>query len=199
MARKKTFRRSFLLSSDLLKKLGLKYGANAAKFTVTTALQGKSVCQCNIYLYKWSDQLVISDIDGTITKSDVLGHIIPAIGGTWAHAGVAELYSRIRNNGYHIVYLSSRAIGQSYQTKNYLASVTQGSKSLPDGPVLLSCSSVLMAFRKEVIERRPEEFKIACLREVKALFNAQQQPFHAGLGNRETDVKSYEAMGKQAF
>jgi hypothetical protein len=43
--------------------------------------------------------LVISDIDGTITKSDVLGHVIPAIGGTWAHSGVAELYTRIKNNG----------------------------------------------------------------------------------------------------
>lgn len=43
---------------------------------------------------------MISDVDGTITRSDVLGHVIPAIGGTWAHAGVAELYTRIKNNGY---------------------------------------------------------------------------------------------------
>lgn len=42
---------------------------------------------------------MISDIDGTITKSDVLGHVIPAIGGQWAHAGVAELYTRIAQNG----------------------------------------------------------------------------------------------------
>lgn len=61
--------------------------------------QGTTWCSCHIYLYKWTERLVISDIDGTITKSDVLGHVIPAIGGQWAHAGVAELYTRIKENG----------------------------------------------------------------------------------------------------
>lgn len=62
-------------------------------------LKGTAICMCHIYLYKWSETLVISDIDGTITKSDVLGHVIPVVGGTWAHAGVAELYSHIKANG----------------------------------------------------------------------------------------------------
>ena len=52
--------------------------------------------------------MVISDIDGTITKSDVLGHILPVIGRDWAQSGVAELFSKIRANGYHIMYLSAR-------------------------------------------------------------------------------------------
>lgn len=62
-------------------------------------LKGTAICMCHIYLYKWSETLVISDIDGTITKSDVLGHVIPVVGGTWAHAGVAELYTHIKANG----------------------------------------------------------------------------------------------------
>jgi len=122
-----------------------------------------------------------------------LGHVIPAIGGTWAHAGVAELYTRIKNNGYQLVYLSSRAIGQSYYTKKYLQSVAQDSMVLPDGPVLLSPTSVLLAFRREVIDRRPEEFKIAALTDLKALFPVKK-PFYAGIGNRETDVISYRAV-----
>ena len=36
--------------------------------------------RCHIYLWKETDKVVISDIDGTITKSDVLGHILPVIG-----------------------------------------------------------------------------------------------------------------------
>lgn len=52
-----------------------------------------------------------------------------------------------------MVYLSSRAIGQSHYTKTYLQSIAQGSKMLPDGPVLLSPTSVLMAFRKYVVLR----------------------------------------------
>lgn len=99
-------------------------------------------------MFKYSEKIVISDIDGTITKSDVLGHVIAAIGGQWAHVGVAELYTRIKENGYKMVYLSSRAIGQSHYTKTYLQSLAQGSRTLPDGPVLLSPTSVLMAFRK---------------------------------------------------
>ncbi|KAI6244172.1 hypothetical protein M3Y99_00089600 [Aphelenchoides fujianensis] len=182
------------LSSDQLKSLHLEYGVNDARFSITTKFQGTAWCACTIYLLKWSEKIVISDIDGTITRSDVLGHVIPVIGGTWAHAGVAELYSRIHLNGYRIVYLSARPIGQSHQTKSYLRSIAQGFRMLPDGPVLLNPASILMAFRKEVIERRPEEFKIACLQDLRSLFPVKA-PFFAGFGNRETDVISYQAVG----
>ncbi|KAK6108166.1 LNS2 (Lipin/Ned1/Smp2) family protein [Brugia pahangi] len=185
--------RSLRLSSDKLKKLGLQEGANEARFSITTKFQGTTWCSCHIYLYKWTERLVISDIDGTITKSDVLGHVIPAIGGQWAHAGVAELYTRIKENGYQLVYLSSRAIGQSYSTKKYLQSIAQNAKFLPDGPLLLSPTSVLMAFRREVIDRKPEEFKIAALTDLKECFPVKR-PFYAGFGNRETDVVSYRAV-----
>lgn len=46
---------------------------------------------------------------------------------------------------------------------------------------------------REVIERKPEEFKIACLSDLKSLFPAKH-PFYAGFGNRETDVRSYAAV-----
>ena len=49
-----------------------------------------------------------------------------------------------------------------------------------------------MSFR-EVIERRPEEFKIAALTDLKKLFPVPH-PFFAGFGNRETDTKSYRAV-----
>ncbi|OZC09745.1 hypothetical protein X798_03148 [Onchocerca flexuosa] len=185
--------RSLRLPSDKLKKLGLRKGANEARFSITTKFQGTTWCTCHIYLYKWTERLVISDIDGTITKSDVLGHVIPAIGGQWAHAGVAELYTRIKENGYQLVYLSSRAIGQSYSTKKYLQSIAQNAKFLPDGPLLLSPTSVLIAFRREIIDRKPEEFKIAALTDLKECFPVKC-PFYAGFGNRETDVVSYRAV-----
>ncbi|CAJ0950409.1 unnamed protein product, partial [Mesorhabditis belari] len=176
----KKYYRSLRLSSDKLKQLGLRW-------------VGTTWCSCNVYLYKWYEKIVISDIDGTITKSDVPGHVIPAIGGQWAHTGVAELYSRIKDNGYKIVYLSSRAIGQSHTTKQYLKSVAQEQQVLPDGPVLLSPTSVLVAFRREVIERRPEEFKIAALSDLRKLFPVKH-PFFSGFGNRETDTVSYRAV-----
>jgi phosphatidate phosphatase LPIN len=126
---------------------------------------------------------VISDIDGTITKSDVLGHILPAIGHDWAQSGVAQLFSKNRNNGYHIMYLSARAIGQATTTKDYLHSVKQGGVHLPDGPLFLNPDSLIHAFKREVIDRNPEEFKISCLKEIQSLFG-DKNPFFAGYGNR---------------
>lgn len=37
---------------------------------------------------------------------------------------------------------------------------------------------------REVIERRPEEFKIQCLQQIQALFSTEHSPMHAGFGNR---------------
>ena len=54
----------------------------------------------------------MSDIDGTITRSDTLGHVLPALGRDWTHSGIAHLYSNIARNGYNILYVTSRAIGQ---------------------------------------------------------------------------------------
>lgn len=46
-------------------------------------------------------------------RSDVLGHIFPLVGKDWAQSGVAQLFTKIKNNGYQLLYLSARAIGQA--------------------------------------------------------------------------------------
>ena len=46
-----------------------------------------------------------------------------------------------------------------------------------------------------VIRRAPQEFKIACLSDIRELFPAERNPFYAGFGNRDTDAMSYEAVG----
>ena len=37
---------------------------------------------------------------------------------------------------------------------------------------------------REVIEKKPEEFKIQCLRDILALFPPNSKPFYAGYGNK---------------
>jgi len=187
---KKTLR----LTSAKLQELNLRAGANEAEFSVTTAFQGTTKCKCHIYFWKHSDKVVISDIDGTITKSDVLGHILPVIGKDWAQSGVAQLFTKIKANGYNIMYLSARAIGQASITKDYLQSVRQGDVCLPDGPLFLNPESLIHAFRKEVIDRNPEEFKIRCLKDIQSLFEGRN-PFFAGYGNRPNDAYAYRAVG----
>lgn len=53
-----------------------------------------------MYYLPWRTKIVISDIDGTITKSDVLGHLLPAMGLDWSHPGIAQLLTNIRQNNY---------------------------------------------------------------------------------------------------
>ncbi|CAF4442118.1 unnamed protein product, partial [Rotaria magnacalcarata] len=50
---------------------------NHVEFSVTTSLQGTTYAESNIFLFDHKTKFVISDIDGTITKSDVFGHIFP--------------------------------------------------------------------------------------------------------------------------
>ncbi len=74
--------------------------------------QGTAACSAKIFLWNYYDRIVISDIDGTITKSDVMGQILPLVGRDWSQSGVTELFTNIEKNGYRFMYLSARAIGQ---------------------------------------------------------------------------------------
>ena len=185
------FVKTLRLNSDQLKSLSLAYGANSVTFSVAAS---GALCSARIFLYKYDAKIVISDIDGTITKSDALGHLFTMVGKDWTHSGVASLFSAIVKNGYCILYLTSRAIGQANFTREYLKGIEQGQFQLPDGPVIMSPDRLLTAFRREVIIGRPEEFKIACLRDILRLFGTRN-PFYAGFGNRITDGLSYRSVG----
>jgi phosphatidate phosphatase LPIN len=60
---RKSYAKTLRLTSEQLKMLDLKPGANPMAFTV-----GKSTCPASLYLWKHDVPIVISDIDGTITK-----------------------------------------------------------------------------------------------------------------------------------
>jgi len=192
----KRWKKSLNLTSEQLNKMNLNHGRNEVVFSVTTQYQGTTKCHAAIYLFKYTDRLVISDIDGTITKSDVIGMVMPAVGGGsgWTHPGVASLYRNIQHNGYKFVYLSSRAIGQASMTKSYLDQVEQHGLRLPHGPVLLSPNSLFNAFKREVVYRNPEEFKTECLEHVANLFPESYNPFYAGFGNKVNDRIAYDRV-----
>ncbi|KAI7858732.1 Lipin/Ned1/Smp2-domain-containing protein [Circinella umbellata] len=190
----KNYAKTLRLTSDQLKSLGLKKGANTVSFSVTTEYQGTATCIAQIFFWDYDIQIVISDIDGTITKSDALGHVFNFIGKDWTHIGVAKLYTDITNNGYHMLYLTSRAIGQADYTRDYLKRVEQDGKyQLPPGPVIMSPDRLFTSFHREVIMRKPEVFKMACLRDIQRLFGGYK-PFYAGFGNRITDAISYRSV-----
>ena len=296
---------------------------------------------CTLYLWSPDAKVVVSDVDGTITRSDLWGHIMYYLPlQDWTHPGVAELFANISRNGYHMMYLTSRAIGQVQDTKSYLFNLKQqrasmspskhlekgnvskkASKSdrknepkvsahdedtlgigglaraepsqmasaepkdgvnnedrqasahnldaipqkapispprqrsstemesklsysqgatneaenllettferlrdefyaqrkrylqcsgyssmsctltnkesvtLPPGPVITSPDRLFDAVKREVILRKPQEFKISALKDIKGLFGHSKCPFYAGFGNRDTDVIAYKEVG----
>uniref|UniRef100_A0A803T7K1 phosphatidate phosphatase n=1 Tax=Anolis carolinensis TaxID=28377 RepID=A0A803T7K1_ANOCA len=162
------YKKSLRLSSEQLKSLNLKSGPNDVIFSVTTQYQGTCRCEGTIYLWNWDDKVIISDIDGTITRSDTLGHILPTLGKDWTHQGIAKLYHKVNQNGYKFLYCSARAIGMADMTRGYLHWVNERGTVLPQGPVLLSPSSLFSAFHR-------------------------YEPFYAAFGNR--DVYSYKQVG----
>ncbi|KFP76790.1 Phosphatidate phosphatase LPIN1, partial [Apaloderma vittatum] len=190
-----SYKKTLRLTSDQLKSLKLKSGPNDVTFSVTTQYQGTCRCEGTIYLWNWDDKVVISDIDGTITRSDTLGHILPTLGKDWTHQGIAKLYHKVSQNGYKFLYCSARAIGMADMTRGYLHWVNERGTVLPQGPVLLSPSSLFSAFHREVIEKKPEKFKVQCLTDIKNLFYPNTEPFYAAFGNRPADVYSYKQVG----
>ncbi|XP_056283941.1 phosphatidate phosphatase LPIN1 [Pseudoliparis swirei] len=190
-----SYKKTLRLTSEQLLSLKLQDGPNDAVFSVTTQYQGTCRCQGTIYLWNWDDKIIISDIDGTITRSDTLGHILPTLGKDWTHQGIAHLYHKVSQNGYKFLYCSARAIGMADMTRGYLHWVNERGTMLPMGPVLLSPSSLFSALHREVIEKKPEKFKVECLNDIKNLFFPNTEPFYAAFGNRPTDVYSYKEVG----
>ncbi|KAA1473419.1 LNS2-domain-containing protein [Dentipellis sp. KUC8613] len=189
----KKFAKTLRLTSDQLKSLDLQPGANTITFSLSTT--GVVACTARIFVWESTDSIVISDIDGTITKSDALGHVFTMIGRDWTHLGVAKLYTDICRNGYKIMYLTSRAIGQADSTRYYLQGIKQNDYQLPEGPVIMSPDRLMASLHREVIMRKPEVFKMACLRDIQRLFGqTAPSPFYAGFGNRITDALSYRSV-----
>lgn len=194
------FFKTLRLTSEQLKQMKLNYGENKLMFKLN---QSNAQVFSNLYLWKAGDPIVISDIDGTITKSDALGHVLNLIGRDWTHVGVAKLFSDIHNNGYHIIYLTARSVGQAESTRTYLRTIVQDNYTLPSGPVILSPDRTMAALKREVILKKPEVFKMSCLNDIKSLYfpstkdddsSKDRTPFYAGFGNRITDAISYRSV-----
>jgi phosphatidate phosphatase PAH1 len=77
-----------------------------------------------LHVWKPTDKVVISDIDGTITRSDASGHLlfwsrkwrVPILSKKdFTHPHVVELLTSVSKQNYKIMYLTARNIGYSHQ------------------------------------------------------------------------------------
>lgn len=174
----------------------LHIGKNDVVFTVHRTL-GDQSASSNIWLLNSQAKLIISDIDGTITKSDGGGHVLTKIGLDWIHPGIVSLYNQLVEHDFTVIYLSARPIDIINSTRKFLQEINQNDIKLPQGPVIVCPDGFFHSLKREVIDKEPDVFKIPTLETLAKLFTFDGTPFVIGFGNTETDVKSYSRVGVQ--
>jgi len=175
-------------SLEHLHQMRLQNGVNSVKFTTTLT---KQTAIANLFVWPNDVKIVVTDIDGTITRSDVRGHLYNRFGMRWNHSSVSDCFKKVNNLGYKIVYLTSRSITMEAATRKYISSL-----GLPLGPLLLSPKTLVQAFTSEVITKDSKHGKVLHLNSIVRLFpKCSVCPIVAGFGNNVNDEWAYRTVG----
>ena len=189
---------SFKPMPEQLNSLKLKPGKNTLRFQVRSKLFGTSELASSIYFWDESTSFFVTDVDGTITKSDLGGVIMHKIGRECAHPGVAPLFSYLTEKlQLKIIYLTARSIGMYNSTRDMLHNVRQSVSpgdesslaSLPDGPVIMAPGGSFESITGDVFSKRNKLFKANFLKELLKMYDLESadapfSPIKAGFGNK---------------
>eukprot|EP00792_Barthelona_sp_PAP020_P006237 TRINITY_DN293_c0_g1_i1.p1 TRINITY_DN293_c0_g1~~TRINITY_DN293_c0_g1_i1.p1 ORF type:complete len:371 (-),score=99.11 TRINITY_DN293_c0_g1_i1:10-1122(-) len=185
---------------DEMDRMDLQRGRNLVSLEINNEGVVSQICT-SLFLLDVQDRIVISDIDGTITRSDIAGQVLPRIGKNYSHAGVSVFLQNLSELGYLVIYLSSRPIGDVEHVKSYLFGASDSGLKVhndpinaPMGPVLLQPCSLGRSFIREM-QGQASDFKTAILRTIMFLFPHSINPIIGGIGNRHTDEKAYLRIG----
>jgi len=177
-----------------LAALGLRLGINHVEYRC----DGRPVV-ARLYLLECHEKVIISDIDGTITRYDLLGHVPVAVARlariNQFHRGVCAFFERCASNGYHLLYLTARPAGMAARTLELLASAHEDGHRLPRGPLILSPSRTFEALDRELVRKIPHLFKISALSDIRSLWPETQNPYVGAFGNKLTDTEAYKQVG----
>ena len=164
----------------LVNEAVLNYGRNLIKYILLND-ENERVSVAEAFLYLWSarDSVIVCDIDGTITKSDVRGVLDTVIQDNFKHIhkGVCKFFHELLNayeldkdgseggegGQLRFFYLSSRPISYISQTRKLLVGVSQQhegiSYGLPPGPIMCHRGSLSMVLHSELVLKNVYEFK----------------------------------------
>ncbi|KAK6319613.1 hypothetical protein J4Q44_G00108240 [Coregonus suidteri] len=143
------YRKSLRLTSDQIERLNLREGANKVVFSVTTQYQGTCRCEAAIDGLSRSEHMIY-ELCLLVIGLMLWGISYLSWGKTGHTRASPDCTTKYTRNGYKFLYCAARAIGHRPDiTKGYL---------------------------QEVVEKKPEVFKIACLTDIRDLFNPQRQP-----------------------
>jgi hypothetical protein len=158
--------------------------------------------ECKLYVWQPTDKVVVTDIDGTLTTTDFMGHIktVRLANYQYAHKGACGFFSSLAGYGFKVYYLTARPITWINETRAFLANVRQDGMALPPGPVCCSTHHtaeklVRSLFGIEYSDRIKTRF-LNALHDVFARsgrdYTRYGRPLIAGFGNSRTDACAYK-------
>ena len=160
-------------SSETLKQLHLNLGCN--KVTCKNRATGTSA-DFSLFLYESSDQIIVMDIDGTITRSDVRGYVESVYFGmyNYTHDGIVAFLNALQeSSGCHVLYLTSRPISHIKETRLLLRNARDVGcvdKCLPLGPVFSNTETLMTAAYREIIAKNTVALKSSILLSISSIF-----------------------------
>lgn len=190
---------STIPNDAILSKLPLVHGRNNLVFVHKAT---NTTVSCILWLWSYKDRIMVCDIDGTITRSDVRGYLETVYMSyyKYCHKGVIEFFHQLEAHlNLKIIFLTSRPIAHLQMTKNLLNSLrpvgvgdgtgaTSGPNalptdangsflSLPDGPVFTNRDAIATAAYKELVLRVSAEYKANVLYGVLQLYYDAHQDY----------------------
>lgn len=177
--------------ADLL-KMELHYGTNDIEFVVRTA-RGVEDLRVQARLFYWpiSAKIVIVEIDGAVSRIAAPGMFSALLSSKETkhraalHHGALEFYAKLARNGYRVVYLTGRGLSQAELIHSLFRPSSATGLTLPNGPVLFAPDRLLATSSNEVIDA--QDFKVAALNGIRALFPSDVNPFYAAFGRTLAD------------
>ncbi|KAJ0395360.1 hypothetical protein P43SY_000940 [Pythium insidiosum] len=158
--------------------------------------------ESRLYLWGPNESIVVADLDGTLTISDVEGHIRTLRLGQYdfLHKGACDFFTKLHELNLRIVYLTARPLDWASASRTHLENAKQAIHSLPPGPLITNSNGLTGALLTEVVNKNPHVFKTQVMNEIQlTLIHAgrvvDNPVFVAGFGNRPTDVIAYEQVG----
>ncbi len=162
----------------------LSFGRNHIRYTLMSE-RGVAIASTEAYIYVWSalDSVIVSDIDGTVTKDNVGGVMDTVVQDKFSHIhkGICKFYSQLTmispaedidttnssdevKGQVRFMYLSSRPISLVAQTRKLLVSVSQTCEenllhSLPPGPMMCNVVPLSSVLYSELVAKNVHQFK----------------------------------------
>ena len=202
---------SFDITSQHLQEISLDNGMNKSFFNIEDL---NVRIPFSIYVFDQDDKLIVSDIDGTITKSDTWGFFGGALGYKVHHEDVNVFLHNLYENGYKILYLTARPIRYQAYTRKYLFEmITKSNRSSsrsPRGPLRTSEKntddlplprSPVICIPKHLAEEalgdpsKAVEGKLSALKNILELFQDPSSVVAGSYGNNNSDAEAYKKVG----